>query len=95
MININVTGTTSRQNISTTKLIAEIERLEQELNSGYINNEEILSLLKKVKEILSPVSRTKTTSNYVGFKEMISRKKWVFSVAIPYIIKIIEILLAR
>ena len=38
---------------------------------------------EKLKMLISPVS---------DFKEMISRKKWVFTMATPYILKIIEIL---
>jgi hypothetical protein len=58
-ININSSDTTLSKNISTTAIVDKIQGLEEDINSSSINTEEkqdILSLLQKVKRIISPTS---------------------------------------
>jgi hypothetical protein len=97
-INVNSPDTKLSKNISTTTIVDKIQGLEGDINFSSINSEEkqdILSLLQKVKRIISPTSGAEANSSYVKFKEMISRKKWVFPTVTPYILKLIEILWGR
>lgn len=86
------------QNISSTSILDKFQSIVQEVQTSSINDKErqpILSLIERLKDIISPEPATETTSKFRRLKKWISRKKWVFSTATPYILKLIDILIDK
>jgi hypothetical protein len=85
ILNIQLLESKFSENISADNILKQIQSIIQEVKINSIikdkEREKILSLLEKLNDILAAQP-----------KKSFFRKKWVFSVATPFILKIIEIL---